>query len=86
MKNDVDWTDERYEAFVREGMLSDRDAQILKMTIHGETITYRSIEGHMGTATVSRRIRWMRKRYDEVQPSSKILPMRRVQKAEKRTA
>ena len=84
MKNDVDWTDDIYRAFVHEAMLNDADAELLRQTIKGDTIQCRALREHMGTATVSRRIRWMRNRYDAVQPMSKVLPIRRKQKCETR--
>lgn len=84
MRRDVDWTDDIYRAFVTEAMLSDADAELLRQTIKGDTIQHMALQEHMGTATVSRRIRWMRDKYDTIQPQSKILPIRRAQKGEKK--
>ena len=83
MKHDIEWSEEIYAEFCRAAMLSELDRKILRLRIMDETIQYQALEAHIGTATVSRHVRSMQRKYDAVQKRSSILPERQPRKRKK---
>lgn len=77
MAHQVIWTKLILETFIEEGNLTKEEEAIMRTRAAGWTITKQALELHMSTAKVNRIIRVLKRKYDEVQKTSIILPKRK---------
>lgn len=82
MAKQVIWTKYTFDTFVREGMLTPFEQEILKTRIEGMTILQQAQHLHCSKSTVEKTIASLKKRYDEVQKRLPDLPVRRKSAAE----
>lgn len=77
MAHQVIWTKLILETFIEEGNLTKEEEAIMRTRAAGWTITKQALELHMSTAKVNRIIRALKRKYDEAQKTSLILPKRK---------
>ena len=77
MAKTVKWNRVIYDEFNRLAMLTEVEQKILETRIKGWTVKMQATELNMAESTVHAYIRQIKKKYDEVQPHSDILPPRR---------
>lgn len=68
MKPKVPWTKSMLEKFIEEALLNEDEEKILRTRIAGWTIIKQSMEMGMSTASVSRIVRNIRRKYLMIQP------------------
>lgn len=76
MAKQVKWNKAIYDEFVNLAMLSDIEQKILETRIKGFSIAMQMLEFNLSERTISRMINRMKKKYDDVQDKSTILPPR----------
>lgn len=79
----VPWNEKFYMEFCKLGMLNDLEKEVLRERIMCFSITEISMHLNVSTATVSRVVAALRKKYDDLQAHSDTLPKRRVTEQEK---
>ena len=77
MAHQVLWTKLILETFIREANLTKEEEMIMRTRVAGWSITKQATEFKMSEATVNRKIRILKRKYDEVQKHSYILPPRK---------
>lgn len=77
MTKQVIWTKLILEEFIDQGNLTKDEEIIMRTRAAGWTITEQSIKLGMSTATVNRIIKRLKTKYDRVQKTSVILPIRK---------
>ena len=77
MAHQVIWTKIIVETFISEAMLSKEEEQILRTRAAGWTRTKQAIEFNMSIANVDKIIARLKRKYDEAQKTSVILPPRK---------
>lgn len=77
MAHQVIWTKIILEEFIREGNLTDFEAQIMHTRAAGWTRTKQCDVFGVSESTLDRTIKILKKKYDEVQKYNCILPPRR---------
>lgn len=83
MTKNVPWNEVFYREFSRLAMLNDFQKEVLRTRIMGYSITKQAMELNVSESTINRTIAQLKKKYDEVQPYSDLLPKRRVSDIEK---
>lgn len=78
MAHQVHWTKRTTEEFIREGMLTEEEQQILLSRIAGMTRTQQAMEFNMSLSKVDRIIDRLKKKYDAIQAYDPLLPKRRT--------
>lgn len=79
----VDWSERIYEEFCKLAMLNEKERYIMRTRIMDEaTVTQQADHLHCSPETVKGMIRKLKKKYDNVQPYSEFLPVRRKSKRE----
>lgn len=78
----VIWTKTIVETFVAEANLTPVEEHILRTRAAGWTITQQALHFNMSEATVNRIVRRLKRKYDEAQRTSVILPPRKASSAE----
>ena len=83
MKRNIPWTKTLLEDFISEALLTEDEEQILRTRVSGWSIVKQSMEFNMSTATVSRIIKHVNNKYDNLhrQNPSKY-PQRKISKYE----
>lgn len=82
MAKEVSWNRIIYDEFVRFALLTDFEKEVLKTRLQNKTIIEQSLLLHCSKSTIDRTIKKLKKKYDEVQPYSDILPKRRTSEKE----
>lgn len=77
MSKQVIWTKIIVERFVEIGGLTKFEEEILRTRADGWTIIQQSTAFNVSTATVSRTIKILKRKYDEVQKYDVLLPPRK---------
>lgn len=77
MAKQVPWNKFIIEEFITLAALNHTEEMIIRTRAAGWTITRQSIELNMSPASISRTIKRLKKRYDDVQKYSVILPPRK---------
>ena len=70
------------DAFIEEGNLNERQIYIIKTRALGYTIVKQAEELHLSVDQNNKDISYLKKLYDATQKSSKILPVRKRNKAQ----
>ncbi len=81
MTKQVFWTKAVVEAFIDEGNLNERQIYIIKTRALGYTIVKQAEELHLSVDQVNKSIADLKKLYDATQKTSKVLPVRKRNKA-----
>lgn len=66
MKRNIPWTKTLLEDFVSEALLTEDEEQVLRTRVSGWSIVRQSIEFNMSTATISRIIKHINNKYDNL--------------------
>ena len=66
MKRNIPWTKTLLEDFISEALLTEDEEQILRTRVSGWSIVKQSMEFNMSTATVSRIIKHINNKYDNL--------------------
>lgn len=74
--NDLMWDKGMIEEFSNMACLTDEEVIVLIDLAHGKSIAYTAMKYHMSDSKVSNIRNRLRKKYDLVQPKSKLLPVR----------
>lgn len=82
MAHQVPWNKIILEEFVELAMLTKAEEQIMRTRVAGWTITQQSMTFNISEASVNRIIKRLKKKYDQVQPYSPLLPPRKYSKEE----
>lgn len=83
MRPKVPWTKSMLEKFIEEGLLTEDEERVLRTRIAGWSIVKQSIEFGMSTASVSRMVRGIKRKYVALQPQfPDIFPPIKVSKYE----
>lgn len=77
MAHQVPWNQVFLDEFIRLGALTDEEIEIMRTRLAGWTRTRQSMELHMSLRKIDTIIFRLKKKYDDVQPYSTILPPRR---------
>lgn len=77
MAKQVAWNKIIIEEFIELAALNKTEEMIIRTRAAGWTITRQSMEFNMSTASISRIIKRLKKKYDDVQKYSVILPPRK---------
>lgn len=83
MAHQVNWNEVIYTEFCRLAMLSDMEKEVLRTRIMGYSITKQAMVLNCSESTISRTIAQLKRKYDEVQPHSDKLPVRKTSAKEK---
>ena len=65
-KNRVPWTRTILEDFIQEALLTSEEETVIRTRIEGWSIVKQAMHLGMGTATVSRIVARLKKKYDEL--------------------
>ena len=83
MRPKVPWTKSMLEKFIEEGLLTEDEERVLRTRIAGWSIVKQSMEFGMSTASISRMIRGIKRKYVALQPQfPDIFPPIKVSKYE----
>lgn len=82
MSKQVPWNEVIYMEFSRLAMLSPLEREILRLRIMGYSVVQTSFELNISESSVHRAIKELKFKYDQVQPYSKDLPVRKASKKE----
>lgn len=82
MTKQVNWNEVIYDEFSKLAMLNEFEKEVLRTRIMGYSIVQQSTVLNCSTSTVSRTVAELKKKYDQVQPHSEHLPLRRTSKEE----
>lgn len=83
MRPKVPWTKSMLEKFIEEGLLTEDEERVLRTRIAGWSIVKQSMEFGMSTASVSRMIRGIKRKYIALQPQfPDIFPPMKISKYE----
>lgn len=83
MRPKVPWTKSMLEKFIEEALLTEDEERILRTRIAGWSIVKQSIEFGMSTASISRIIRGIKRKYVVLQPQfPDIFPQMKISKYE----
>lgn len=63
MRPKVPWTKSMLEKFIEEGLLTEDEERVLRTRIAGWSIVKQSMEFGMSTASISRMIRGIKRKY-----------------------
>lgn len=78
------WTDDLLERFIKTAMLDSTDSRIVQLRIYSYTIAEIAETVGLSTSTVSRRIKLLKEKYDELEAGGYGFPPRqRLQKMDK---
>lgn len=78
------WTDDLLERFIKTAMLDSTDSRIVQLRIYSYTIDEIAETVGLSTSTVSRRIKLLKEKYDELEAGGYGFPPRqRLQKMDK---
>lgn len=78
------WTDDLLEKFIKTAMLDSTDSRIIQLRIYSYTIEEIAESVGLSTSTVSRRIKLLKEKYDELEAGGYGFPPRqRLQKMDK---
>ena len=78
--NDIRWNRIILDDFLFNAILSKDEHDVLMDWAAGETTTYTAMRFHMSVAKVDKLRQQIRKKYDDVQPFTPILPERKKNK------
>ena len=78
--NDLMWDKGMIVEFSDLACLTEEEVIVLNDWAYGKSIVYTAMRHHMSESKVSGIRRNLRKKYDRVQPRSKMLPLRVTQK------
>lgn len=83
-KTAIFWTDDLLEKFIKTAMLDSIDSRIIQLRIYSYTIKEIAESVGLSTSTVSRRIKLLKEKYDELEAGGYGFPPRhRLQKMDK---
>ena len=78
------WTDDLLERFIKTAMLDSTDSRIVQLRIYSYIIDEIAETVGLSTSTVSRRIKLLKEKYDELEAGGYGFPPRqRLQKMDK---
>lgn len=77
MTHQVPWNKVILEEFIRIGCLSKTEEMIMHTRVHGWTITKQSYELNMSESNIKKIIARLKKKYDNAEKYSVILPPRK---------
>lgn len=77
MTHQVPWNKVILEEFIRIGCLSKTEEMIMRTRVHGWTITKQSYEFNMSESNIKKIIARLKKKYDNAEKYSAILPPRK---------
>lgn len=77
MTHKVPWNKVILEEFIRIGCLSKTEEMIMRTRVHGWTITKQSYELNMSESNIKKIIARLKKKYDNVEKYSPLLPPRK---------
>lgn len=77
MSHQVKWNSAILEAFIKEACLTETEEVIIRTRVRGYTITQQAYMLHMSESNVKKIIARLKKKYDNAQKVSNILPKRR---------
>ena len=77
MSHQVVWTKLVLETFINEANLTKEEEMIMRTRVAGWSIKKQATEFNMSEATVNRKIRLLKRKYDEVQKHCYLLPPRK---------
>lgn len=84
MSHEVLWTDRLTEEFIAKGALSQDEAYIMRSRTRGYTVQQQSEHLKKSTATISRMVSLLKRKYDAVQKEyPDMFPVRKKSKIEK---
>lgn len=78
--NDIRWNRIILDDFIFNAILSRDELDVLRDWANGESTTYTATRRNMSVAKVDKLRQQIRKKYDDVQPFSPILPERKSNK------
>lgn len=82
MSQQVPWNETIYTEFCKLAMLSELEREVLRTRIMGYSISKQAELLCISESSVSRTVKKLKKKYDMVQKSSKVLPERKSSAAE----
>lgn len=71
------WTDDLLEKFIKTAMLDSTDSRIVQLRIYSYTIEEIAESVGLSTSTVSRRIKLLKDKYDELEHDGRGFPLRK---------
>ena len=71
------WTDDLLERFIKTAMLDSTDSRIVQLRIYSYTIDEIAETVGLSTSTVSRRIKLLKDKYDELEHDGHNFPLRK---------
>lgn len=77
MAHQVPWCKEILEEFIAKACLTEDEEKIIRTRVMGWSITKQSLELGMSTSTINRKIGKIKRKYDNCQRYSNILPPRK---------
>ena len=82
MSREIRWNKIILEEFIRLGCLTKEEEQVMRTRVAGWTITEQSLKLGMSPSKVSKIVKRLKLKYDDVQPYSPLLPPRKTSAAE----
>ena len=82
MTHQVPWNKVILEEFIRIGCLSKTEEMIMRTRVHGSTINKQSYELNMSESNIKKIIARLKKKYDNAEKYSAILPPRKQSEKE----
>lgn len=77
------WTEDLLNKFIRVAMLSPEECEIIRLRIRSYTLTEIASATGLSTSTVSRRVKLLKDKYDEVEVEYGFPPRRNLRKMDR---